>query len=109
MKALQRRRLMQAAAGSLFVNLTDLQGARAAQASNSRAIAIDPRGSRVNVPLEERTGAASRVWFTRDLSADGLRRIYAAVAGSISGKTALSFTRGKRTAPTSFRENGSRR
>ena len=61
MKALQLRRLMQAAAGSLFVNLTDLQGARAAQAGNSRAIAIDPRGSRVNVPLEERTGAASRV------------------------------------------------
>lgn len=90
---------MQAAAGSLFVNLTDLQGARAAQAGNSRAIAIDPRGSRVNVPLEERTGAASRVWFTRDLSADGLRRIYAAVAGSISGKTPLKLHTGEKNGP----------
>ena len=38
------------------------------------------------VPYEERTGNESIVYFTRDLSAAGLEKIYQRVNGNISGK-----------------------
>ena len=37
------------------------------------------------VPYEERTGNQSIVYFTRDLSAAGLRKIYERVDGNITG------------------------
>ena len=40
------------------------------------------------VPYEERTGETSIVYFTRDLSAAGLQKIYEKVNGPIKGKVA---------------------
>ena len=38
------------------------------------------------IPYEERSGNESIVYFTRDLSAEGLRKIYRKVSANISGK-----------------------
>ncbi len=38
------------------------------------------------IPYDERTGAESKVYFTRDLSAEGLKRIYDKVSDGISGR-----------------------
>ena len=43
------------------------------------------------IPYEERTGARSIVYFTRDLSAEGLRKIYHCVCQGISGKTGIKL------------------
>ena len=41
-------------------------------------------GGDSNVPYENRTGNESIVYFTRDLSAEGLRKIYRKVSANIS-------------------------
>ena len=41
------------------------------------------------VPYEERTGEESTVYFTRDLSAAGLRKIYEKVKQPFSGNTMM--------------------
>lgn len=51
------------------------------------------------VPYEERTGGASAVYFTRDLSAEGLRNIYRRVCGSLTGKVALKLHTGEAEGP----------
>lgn len=56
----------------------------------------------VRVPFDQRDGATSDVFFTRDLSPEGLRRAVAKVAPRLSGKIAISCTLAKKTAPTSF-------
>ena len=38
------------------------------------------------IPFEERTGESSVVFFTRDLSAEGLKKIYDKVASVLCGK-----------------------
>ena len=50
-------------------------------------------------PYEERTGNESIVYFTRDLSADGLHRLYSRVNGRISGKTAVKLHTGEKYGP----------
>ena len=51
------------------------------------------------VPYEERTGNESVVYFTRDLSAAGLCRIYERVSGQISGKVAVKLHTGEQNGP----------
>ena len=51
------------------------------------------------IPYEERTGAESIVYFTRDLSAEGLRRIFQRVSGNITGKTGIKLHTGKPHSP----------
>ncbi len=51
------------------------------------------------LPYEERTGNESIVYFTRDLSADGLRRLYHRVNGQISGKVAVKLHTGEKYGP----------
>lgn len=51
------------------------------------------------VPYEERTGAESVVYFTRDLSPEGLKKIYERVNGKISGKTAIKLHTGEPNGP----------
>lgn len=51
------------------------------------------------VPYEERTGKESKVYFTRDLSPDGLKRIYDKVCGGIVGKTAVKLHTGEKNGP----------
>ncbi|HJC24551.1 MAG TPA: DUF362 domain-containing protein [Candidatus Eisenbergiella merdavium] len=51
------------------------------------------------IPYEERTGAESVVYFTRDLSAEGLRRIYSRIADSLSGKVGIKLHTGEPHGP----------
>ena len=51
------------------------------------------------VPYEERTGNESIVYFTRDLSAEGLRRLYKRVNGNICGKVAVKLHTGEQYGP----------
>ena len=51
------------------------------------------------VPYDERTGNESIVYFTRDLSADGLRKLYARVNGNIRGKVAVKLHTGEQYGP----------
>ena len=51
------------------------------------------------VPYEERTGNESIVYFTRDLSAEGLRKLYQRVNGHIQGKVAIKLHTGEQYGP----------
>ncbi|MCR5562552.1 MAG: DUF362 domain-containing protein [Desulfovibrio sp.] len=51
------------------------------------------------LPYEKRTGAESVVWFTRDLSAEGLRRIVARVGGALTGKVGIKLHTGEKNGP----------
>ena len=51
------------------------------------------------VPYEQRTGNESIVYFTRDLSADGLRKIYKYVNAAIKGKIAIKLHTGEKNGP----------
>ena len=51
------------------------------------------------VPYEERTGEESVVFFTRDLSAAGLMRIYARVKAALGGKVAIKLHTGEKNGP----------
>ncbi len=51
------------------------------------------------VPYCERTGEESIVFFTRDLSAEGLRKIYNRVSGAIKGKVAVKLHTGEKDGP----------
>lgn len=64
-----------------------------------RAYATDPRGSRINIPVKDRDGKTAQVFFTRDLSAKGLRKIYAKVNTAIIGRTAVKLHTGERDGP----------
>ena len=58
-------------------------------------------GSDVNkfVPYEARSGGESIVFFTRDLSAEGLRKIYERVNGEIRGRVAVKLHTGEQNGP----------
>ncbi len=56
-------------------------------------------GGDSNVPYENRTGNESIVYFTRDLSAEGLRKIYRKVSANISGKVAVKLHTGEKNGP----------
>ena len=51
------------------------------------------------LPYDKRTGEEATVFFTRDLSADGLRKVYAQVSGGISGKVAVKLHTGEKDGP----------
>ncbi|MCR5208393.1 MAG: DUF362 domain-containing protein [Eubacterium sp.] len=51
------------------------------------------------IPYGERTGNESVVYFTRDLSPDGLIKIYEKVCGGITGKTAIKLHTGEKNGP----------
>lgn len=53
----------------------------------------------VYVPYEDRTGGESTVWFTRDLSAEGLRRVFARVADRLYGRVAIKLHTGEPDGP----------
>lgn len=63
------------------------------------AKATDALGSSVNIPVEERSGKASIVYFTRDLSPQGLEKIYQKVKGRLSGKIAVKLHTGEKNGP----------
>ena len=51
------------------------------------------------IPFEERSGEASVVFFTRDLSAEGLCKIYERVKENIGGKVAVKLHTGEKHGP----------
>ena len=51
------------------------------------------------VPYEERTGNESIVYFTRDLSPEGLMKVYERVNGNICGKVAIKLHTGEPHGP----------
>ena len=51
------------------------------------------------VPFEERTGEESIVYFTRDLSPEGLRKVYAKVNQNIYGNVAVKLHTGEKNGP----------
>lgn len=50
-------------------------------------------------PMEERTGESSLVYFTRDLSAAGLKKIYDRVKENITGKVGIKLHTGEKHGP----------
>ena len=48
------------------------------------------------VPYEERSGNESIVYFTRDLSAAGLQKIYQRISGNITGKVGIKLHTGEK-------------
>lgn len=56
-------------------------------------------GGEKYIPFSERSGESSAVYFTRDLSAEGLRRIFAKVKGSLEGKIAIKLHTGEPHGP----------
>ena len=51
------------------------------------------------VPYDKRSGGESVVYFTRDLSADGLRKIFARVAQNLTGKVGIKLHTGEPHGP----------
>ena len=51
------------------------------------------------VPYEERTGDESVVYFTRDLSPEGLKKMYERVSDDICGKVAIKLHTGEKNGP----------
>lgn len=51
------------------------------------------------VPYEERTGEKSTVYFTRDLSAEGLQKIFDKVGGAMKGKVGIKLHTGEKHGP----------
>ncbi|MBR1930829.1 MAG: DUF362 domain-containing protein [Lachnospiraceae bacterium] len=51
------------------------------------------------IPMEERTGEESVVYFTRDLSPEGLRKIYNRMAAAMTGKVAIKLHTGEPNGP----------
>ena len=51
------------------------------------------------LPMEARSGESAAVWFTRDLSAEGLRRIYRKVNEGITGNVAVKLHTGEKNGP----------
>jgi len=51
------------------------------------------------IPYPERTGAESVVYFTRELTADGLEKLFRRVGGSLTGKVAIKLHTGERNGP----------
>ena len=51
------------------------------------------------VPFEERTGESSVVFFTRDLSEEGLKKVYDKVSSVLEGKIAVKLHTGEAEGP----------
>ena len=65
--------------------------------SNQKPVA-GKNGNRY-VPFEERTGESSVVFFTRDLSEEGLKKIYDKVSSALCGKIAVKLHTGEAEGP----------
>ncbi len=72
---------------------------QAAKADEKPAVAAQTTDGSVYIPVEKRTGKKSVVYFTRDLSAKGLQKIYAKVNEDITGKVAVKLHTGEKNGP----------
>ena len=53
----------------------------------------------IYIPIEKREGPESIVYFTRDLSAEGLEKIYKKVKENIDGKIGVKLHTGEKNGP----------
>lgn len=60
---------------------------------------VPGKGGNVYVPFEKRTGASSVVYFTRDLSPAGLKKVYDRVCEGIGGRVAVKLHTGEAEGP----------
>lgn len=60
---------------------------------------IPGNGGDTYIPYDQRTGEESQVFFTRDLSAEGLNKVFAHVADKVSGKIAVKVHTGEKDGP----------
>ncbi len=95
---MKRRSLLQGAVAVAAAPAVGMVPAQAAEVAK-RAVAVDVQGSAVNTPMAERTGRTAVVYFTRDLSPAGLRKIAAKVADVMQGKVALKLHTGEKGGP----------
>lgn len=51
------------------------------------------------IPYKDRSGEKSTVYFTEDLSAEGLKKIFERVSGSLKGKIAVKLHTGEQHGP----------
>lgn len=65
--------------------------------SNQKA--VPGTNGNIYIPYADRTGEESVVYFTRDLSAEGLRRIFGRVGGSLTGRTGIKLHTGEPHGP----------
>ena len=61
--------------------------------------AVPGSGGERYVPAEERSGEKSVVYFTRDLSPEGLIKIFDKVGGCLTGKVAVKLHTGEKYGP----------
>lgn len=59
----------------------------------------------VYIPYDQRSGAESVVYFTRDLSSEGLRKIYERICQDITGKVAIKLHTGEPHGPNIIPRN----
>lgn len=60
---------------------------------------IPGTGGEHYIPYNERTGGESTVYFTRDLSAEGLRKIFSLVNETMTGKIGIKLHTGEKNGP----------
>lgn len=65
--------------------------------SNQKA--VSGTNGNIYIPYADRTGEESVVYFTRDLSAEGLRRIFGRVGGTLTGRTGIKLHTGEPHGP----------
>lgn len=70
-----------------------------AMATSACASPVPGTNGNVYVPYSERTGKESVVYFTRDLSAAGMQKVYEKVNGGIEGKVAVKLHTGEKNGP----------
>ena len=68
-------------------------------AAQADANPVPGAGGDVYVPPAQRDGAQSIVWFTRDLSAEGLRKAFAKVSSHLYGNVAVKLHTGEKDGP----------
>ncbi len=69
------------------------------QEVRSMKLPVPGTGGNKYVPFDKRDGKASVVYFTRDLSPEGLKKIYDRVAEGITGKAAIKLHTGEAEGP----------
>ena len=97
-----------AAAATAATAAFGMSGCSNASSSTSSSSTTSEKGTTVTkpgtggeryIPMSERDGNTSIVYFTRDLSADGLRKLYARVNDGITGKVGIKLHTGEANGP----------
>ncbi len=87
-----------ATVGAASMGVLPVQASGDSTAMNKK-YPVPGSGGDTYLSYDQRQGAESDVWFTRDLSAQGLRKIFATVGGVLKGKTAIKLHTGEKHGP----------